>query len=124
MNCCIVAVAALNSLSIYLIHASTHVEIQQLALTESGSSLQSEGSSPLRASDVNLVMLDKLEHRYETQPSFIDKEVSSIHIYELDRIIYQLNAAVRSEVRTYHGSAAHTDPRVGLQPVLQCTVAS
>ena len=95
MNCCIVAIAALISVaaatrSIQLSHAklaSSHEDIQQLSLTGSSSSLQSEAS--IRASDENLVMLDELEHMNETQPSFIDKEVSSIHISELDRGIYK-----------------------------------
>ena len=59
MNCCAVAIPALipvaaATMSIQLSHAelaSSHEEIQQLALTGSSSSLQSEAS---RASDMNV----------------------------------------------------------------------
>ena len=59
MNCCAVAIAALitvaaATMSIQLSHAelaSSHEEIQQLALTGSSSSLQSEAS---RASDMHV----------------------------------------------------------------------
>ena len=97
---CAVPIATLISvaaatISIQLSHAklaSSHEEIQQLALTGLSSSLQSEASG---ASDMNVQNIS-----------------NEIEKYAL------------AQLRANHGSAAHTDPRVGHDATASASVHS